>query len=34
MSQKLSVNGFKWVEELSKVNERFIKGYNENSNIG
>ena len=25
MSQKLPVNGFKWVEKLSKFNERFIK---------
>ena len=25
MSQKLPVNGFKWVEKLSKLNERFIK---------
>ena len=34
MSQKLPVNGFKWVEKLSKFNERFIKSYNENSDIG
>ena len=34
MSQKLPANCFKWVEELSKFNERFIKGYNENSDIG
>ena len=34
MSQKLPANGFKWVEELSKFNERFIKGCNENSDIG
>ena len=31
MSQKLPVNGFKWVKELSKFNESFIKGYDENS---
>ena len=31
MSQKLPVNGLKWVEKLSKFNERFIKSYNENS---
>ena len=31
MSQKLPVNGFKWVE---RFNEIFIKNYNENSNIG
>ena len=34
MSQKLSVNGFKWVEKLSKFNENFIKNYDENSNKG
>ena len=36
MSQKLPVNGFKWVkqEELSKFNEDFIKNYDENGNIG
>ena len=34
MSQKLSVKGFKWVEKLSKFNERFIKSYNENSDKG
>ena len=36
MSQKLMVNGFKWVEKsrLSRFNERFIKNYNENSDIG
>ena len=34
MSQKLPVNGFKWVENLSNFNERFIKSYNENSDIG
>ena len=25
MSQKLPVNGFKWIEDLSEFNERFIK---------
>ena len=39
MSQKLPVNGFKWVEKsrLSRfwrLNERFIKSYNENKCIG
>ena len=29
-----SVNSFKWVEKLSKFNERFIKSYNENSDSG
>ena len=32
MSQKLSVNRFKWAEDLSKFNEYFIKSYNEKSN--
>ena len=30
MSQKLLVNGFKWIKELPKFNESFIKGYDEN----
>ena len=34
MSQKLAVNGFKWEYELSRFNERFIKKYNEDSDIG
>ena len=36
MSQKLPVNGFKWVEKsrLSRFNEIFIKNYDENSNKG
>ena len=34
MSQKLPVNGFKWVEKLSRFNEIFIRNYNENSDIG
>ena len=33
MSQKLPVNGFKWVKN-NKINEEFIKNYNENSNKG
>ena len=33
MSQKLPVNGFKWEDDLSRFNERFIKSYNENSDI-
>ena len=33
MSQQLPVHGFKWVEKLSKFNERFIEHYNENSEI-
>ena len=34
MSQKLPVNGSKWVKKLSKFNERFIKSYNGNSDKG
>ena len=34
MSRKLQVNGFKWVEKLSRFNEIFIKNYNQNSDIG
>ena len=33
ISQKLPVNGFIWVGK-SRFNERFIKNYNENSDIG
>ena len=31
VSQMLLVNGFKWVKELSRFTENFIKGHNENS---
>ena len=36
MSQKLPVNGFKWIEQkkLSKFNEEFIKNHDENGSIG
>ena len=34
MSQKLPINGFKWVKYLSKFNESFIKKYNQNSGRG
>ena len=34
MSQKLAVDGFKWVEKLSKFNDSFIKNYDENSDKG
>ena len=34
MSQKLCINGFKWVNDLSRFNKGFIKKYNENSDIG
>ena len=32
MPQKLPVNGFKWVEDTSRINEEFIKNYNKNNN--
>ena len=34
MSQKLPINGFKWVEDLSEFNESFIKNYDENHDRG
>ena len=34
MSQKLPVNGFKWIEDTSEINEEFIKNYDENSDKG
>ena len=34
MSQKIPLNGFEWVEELSQFNENFITNYDENSNEG
>ena len=34
MSQKLPVNGFKWVKNLSKFNEILIRNYDENSDKG
>ena len=34
MSLKRPLISFKWVKKLSKFNESFIKGYNENSETG
>ena len=34
MSQKLPINGFKWVKLLSKFDETFIRNYDENSDKG
>ena len=34
MSEKLPVNGFKWVKKLCEFNEDFIKYYDENSDKG
>ena len=34
MSQKLPVNGFKLVKNVSKIDEDFVKSYNEDGDIG
>ena len=34
MSQKLPVDGFKWIKKLSEFDERFIKNYDENNDKG
>ena len=34
MSQKLPVKGFKWVKSVSKIDEDFIKNYDEDSDKG
>ena len=34
MSQKSSVNDFKWINNVSKINEKFIKNYDEDSDKG
>ena len=34
ISQRRLVNGFEWVEELSRFDERFIKNYDEDINKG
>ena len=34
MSQKLQVDGFKWIEDCSECNEDFIKSHNEKSHEG
>ena len=34
MSQKLPVNGFKWINDVSEINEEFIKNYDENNDKG
>ena len=34
MSQKLPMNGYKWINFFSKFNEDFIKEYDKNSDIG
>ena len=36
MSKKLSVNGFRWLDndEINEINVEFMKSYNENDNKG
>ena len=34
VSQKLSVNNFEWIEEVSQFNEDFIENYNEENDEG
>ena len=34
MEQNLPVGGFEWVRDVSKIDEDFIKNYDENSDIG
>ena len=34
MSKKLPVNGFRWENDLSKFNEKIIKNYNEDNDVG
>ena len=34
MSEKLPVDGFDWVDDISEIDEHFIKNYDEDSNIG
>ena len=33
-SQKLPVNGFQWVKNVSQFNESFLRDYKENSDLG
>ena len=34
MSQKLPVNGFKWIKDVTEINEKFINNYDEDSDKG
>ena len=34
MSQKLPVNGFKWINDVTEIDEKFIKYYDEDSDKG
>ena len=34
MTEKLPVSGFKWVNDIFEINEKFVKSYNKNSDKG
>ena len=34
MSQKLSANGFKWIKNVTEIDEKFIKNYDEDNDKG
>ena len=34
MSEKLPMNGFKWINDIFEINEKFVKSYNKNSDKG
>ena len=34
ISEKLPVDGFEWVDDMSEIEENFIKNYDEESNVG
>ena len=34
MSKKLPVNGFNWIKKISKIDEGFIKNYDEDGDVG
>ena len=34
MSEKLPMNGFKWVNDIFEINDKFVKSYNKNSDKG
>ena len=34
MSEKLPMNGFKWVNDIFEINEKFVKSFNKNSDKG
>ena len=34
MSEKLPVDGYEWIEDISEIDENFIKNYDEDSNVG